>query len=96
MVIVNLKVMINTKAKAGEPKEWISMRELWTKAGYSIPFNRWVKYSIKNYEIQPKISKKKLSGPGQPEKNYYIPLDSAGPLLRAIERRRHIEISAIK
>ena len=96
MVIVTLNILVNKKAKEGEPREWISLRELWSKANYNIPFNRWVKYTIHNYGIQPRINRKKTGNRGQPLINYYVPVRESQDMLRAVERRRHIEIRTLK
>lgn len=96
MVIVSLTIYENKKAKDGEPRDWISLREIWSKVGYKIPYSRWVLYTLKNFGIQPRIIKKKREGPGQPMKMYYIPLDYSKELLGAISRRRHVEIKTMR
>jgi hypothetical protein len=96
MVILSLNVYKNTQAKPGEPTEWIDLKELWLKAHYKIPYDRWAKYTCRNHGVQPRITKVKTGGKGQPVRHYFVPLDKAKQLLGAIERKRHVEIKTIR
>jgi len=93
---VTVTVFKNKKAKGDEPLEWINLRELWLNAGYKIPYHRWAKYQLVNFGLQPRVIKQKTGGRGQPRRLFFIPLCDAGPLFKAVERRRHCEISIIR
>lgn len=92
MVILTLNVFSNSKAKDGEPTEWISLKELWLKAHYRIPYNRWVKYTCRNHNVQPRTIKRKTGGRGKPSIIYYVPVADSVPMLESIERRKNVTI----
>lgn len=96
MVIVSLHAYIRKGTSEGEPSEWINLRELWLKAGYKIPYHRWVKYTLKNFELQPMRKAVKSGKPGKPKIHYFIPTEHASELLGAVERRRHCEVRIIR
>ncbi len=92
MVIVNLKVYTNNKAKEGTPKRWVNLHELWQKVHYKIPYARWAKYTCLNHGIAPRLQKRKTGERGQPTVMYFIPIEEVHPILKSIERRKHVEI----
>ena len=92
MVMLTLNVYENQRAKEGEPKEWINLKELWLKVHYSIPYDRWVKYTCRNHNVQPRVIKKKTGGRGQPVHQYYVPVNQSTSILESIERRKNVKI----
>lgn len=95
--VVPVKLLRNKNQVEGEPEHWINLYEVWKKANYSIPYSRWVKYSVKKYGLQPRIVLRRQpnKAAGRPIHVYYVPMPQATELLRAIERRQHIEIKLV-
>jgi len=91
-----LRVYKNKKAQEGEPLEWVNLRELWLKVGYKIPYNRWVKYMVKNQHFQPRIKPMKHEGAGRPAIHYFVPVEAVEKLVKIIQARKQVEIHLVR
>jgi len=90
--IIELNIRKNHAARAGEPTEYISLYELWGKAGYKEPYNRWVRRILLKYDIKAQGLKIKSGKRGRNINGYYVSKNDFEVVKKAVEIRKKINI----